>query len=238
MNLFNILFCYLIADSKVKHYNVLEPQKVKNIALMIGSFSQNLAINYLMIDSQAKNLQQNSTTIAEISNKEKEEASSINTETKEIETILEETKSEINNLITNSLSQTINKKFSNHLFKSENPETIKLLSDFKNDLNYFNTLSEKKEIEKTKKNIEELLNNKNIKLLDKNDGQTIVKLKKMMAKNGYFNKMESLIENQKEYPSIQFDLLFSNSAISRVIYDIEEKLHKIESDKLIATSKE
>lgn len=63
MNSISILFCYLIADDKVKHYNVLEPQKVKNIALMIGSFSQNLAINYLMIDNLTKNLQQNLPTV-------------------------------------------------------------------------------------------------------------------------------------------------------------------------------
>jgi major membrane immunogen (membrane-anchored lipoprotein) len=233
MNPFNILINYIIADSRAKHYNVSEPQKVKNIALIMGSFSQNTMMDYLIIDNQAKNLQQNSVVaIANLVPSTNVENTQVDSK-KEI-VITEKIKEEISDIV----STKILSKLSDHLLKSENPETIKLLSDFRNDLSYFNTLLEKNEIEKTKKDIEELLKNKNIKSLDKNYQPTITKLRKIVAENGYLNQMESLIENQKEYSSIKFELLFSNSSISRVIYDIEEKLRKIELDKSVATSKE
>ena len=64
MNPFNILINYLIADSRAKHYNVTDTQKVKNTAVLIGAFSQNPIVDYLVIDNQAKNLQSTTNQIA------------------------------------------------------------------------------------------------------------------------------------------------------------------------------
>lgn len=62
MNPFNLIINYLIADSRSKHYNVSDTQKVKSTAILIGAFSQNPIVDYLVIDNQAKNLQQKNDT--------------------------------------------------------------------------------------------------------------------------------------------------------------------------------
>jgi hypothetical protein len=62
MNPFNLIINYLIADSRSKHYNVTDTQKVKSTAILMGAFSQNPIVDYLVIDNQAKNLQQTGTS--------------------------------------------------------------------------------------------------------------------------------------------------------------------------------
>lgn len=62
MNPINLIMNYLIADSRIKHYNVSEKEKVQTTALVIGAFSQNPLIDYMIIDNQAKNLQQKNDT--------------------------------------------------------------------------------------------------------------------------------------------------------------------------------
>lgn len=120
MNPFNILINYLIADSRVKHYNVSEPQKVKNTAVLIGAFSQNPILDYLVIDNQAKNLQSATIQTTNVTTSNSSSAAGTNTTTQntdikdlinKVDEIISqntETQNQISNLQTNDKNLLVN----------------------------------------------------------------------------------------------------------------------------------
>ena len=55
MNPMNFIMNYLIAKNRAEHYNVADVQKVLNTALMSSMIVDNPMMNYLLIESQAKN---------------------------------------------------------------------------------------------------------------------------------------------------------------------------------------
>jgi len=295
---------YLIADSRIKHYNVSEKEKVQTTALVIGAFSQNPLIDYMIIDNQAKNLQQNTTSevvttipastsdqnstpiitnpkseavnqndstksdeikkIEEIANKAYENFKDdfitiIKSEIPEIvsnellklspnvknepqqekiEEILKEFKHELEGTISEKLSKIISEKFLNHLIKSENPEMNKLSVEFDKEISHLRVMGEKSNLDKVKKDIEELIKNKNIKLLEKKEQEIITQLKKLIAKNGYFDRIENIIANQKDSSVLDFNIIYSSATISNLISDIRRKIYTIESENLAGNSKE
>jgi|GEM_PF-3062474 len=304
MNPINLIMNYLIADSRIKHYNVSEKEKVQTTALVIGAFSQNPLIDYMIIDNQAKNLQQNTTSevvttipastsdqnstpiitnpkseavnqndstksdeikkIEEIANKAYENFKDdfitiIKSEIPEIvsnellklspnvknepqqekiEEILKEFKHELEGTISEKLSKIISEKFLNHLIKSENPEMNKLSVEFDKEISHLRVMGEKSNLDKVKKDIEELIKNKNIKLLEKKEQEIITQLKKLIAKNGYFDRIENIIANQKDSSVLDFNIIYSSATISNLISDIRRKIYTIESENLAGNSKE
>lgn len=256
MNPINLIMNYLIADSRIKHYNVSEKEKVQTTALVIGAFSQNPLIDYMIIDNQAKNLQQNATSeivvtipastsdqnsTPVITNPKSEEVNQ-NDSTKsisieEIEGILTNFKEELEGTISDKLSKIISDKFLNHLMKSENPEINKLFTEFDKEISNLKIRAEKSNLDMVKKDIEELIGNKNTKLLEKNEQEIITQLKKLIVKNGYFDKIENIIINQKDSSALYFNIILSSATISNIISDIRRKIDKIESDTLAANPK-
>ena len=304
MNPINLIMNYLIADSRIKHYNVSEKEKVQTTALVIGAFSQNPLIDYMIIDNQAKNLQQNATSevvttiptstsdqnstpvitnpksevvnqndstksdkikeIEEIANKAYENfkddfitvikneipeivsielhklSSNVKNELQQekIEEILKKFKDELDGTISEKLSKIISEKFLNHLIKSENPEMNKLSAEFDKEISYLRVMGEKSNLDIVKKDIEELIKNKNIKLLEKKEQEIITQLKKLIAKNGYFDRIENIIANQKDSSALDFNIIYSSATISNLISGIRGKIHTIESKNLAVNSKE
>jgi hypothetical protein len=55
MNPMNFIINYVIAKNRAEHYNVADQQKIQNTALMTSMIVDNPMMNYLLIESQAKN---------------------------------------------------------------------------------------------------------------------------------------------------------------------------------------
>lgn len=225
MNPFNILINYLIADSRAKHYNVTDTQKVKNTAVLIGAFSQNPIVDYLVIDNQAKNLQKNITGVVNQISNETGQNSSPSIPTPKLNEITFPSEEQIKKV----LAEVISERFQHQFLKPLNDEIEQINCDFEKDLIAFNINNELIEVNNLKKDIEELAKHKNIKQLNSEDNEVFTKLKKLTHKNNYFEKIIVAIKKQKEPLAINLSLMIKLNPIRSAILHLEGKLREIDT---------
>ena len=232
MNPFNMIINYLIADSRAKHYNVVDKNKVQNTALLMGMFSQNPVVDYIVIDNQAKNLPKIDTKTVISQETAASNQQNSNSDTKDLISNNSNQGSESITLkqIKEQVTEVITERLSGHFLNSENSETNKVLKDFKKQTSKLRVISDKKDFAKSKVTIEELLKNKNLDSLDESDKETIGVLKNLIKKGGSFNKIETILDTNEEVSTA--DLLMSGMIISNIIRDIQSKLDEIEKDKV------